>query len=183
MTDSGTLPYDPVEGTPFTGEVQFDDARVAAIAPGSLRAGTTACRMPVLGRVRRAVDGDTIHVTENGSGADLTVRMIGVDTPEIAHMPGETSECFGDQATVFTNSLVGHQVWLTFDAECEDTFGRQLAYVHIGAGRNDMWQRQLLRRGYARVLTISPNDSFSGLFEMDLTTAQVEGAGQWTACR
>jgi micrococcal nuclease len=173
--------YDPELGNRFEGPLVLDDERVMGIDPSALRGGSAPCREPILGRVYRVVDGDTIHVEGMSEVVDLDVRMIGVDTPEVAHdgMPGE---CYGEEASAFTGQLQGHLVWLTFDADCTDRFGRTLAYVHVGAGDGDFWERQLLRRGYANVLTIGGNDAYAAQFEADEVTASRENAGMWGFC-
>jgi micrococcal nuclease len=173
--------YDPETGNRFEGPIVLDDERVRGLDPSALRAGRTPCRAPILGRVYRVSDGDTIHVEGTSEIVDLDVRFIGVDTPEVAH-DGMPAECYGDQATDFTEQLRGHLVWLTFDEDCTDRFGRTLAYVHVGAGDGDMWERQLLRRGYATVLTIGGNDTYAAQFETDEAAASSEDAGLWGFC-
>jgi len=173
--------YDPVAGNGYDGPLIFDDARVARIDGTLLRAGSSPCREPVLGRVYRISDGDTVQFTAADGSLDARVRMIGVDTPEIAHM-GMPADCYGAEATTFTEQLLDRTVWLTFDATCYDSFDRLLAYVHIGSGAGDLWERQLLRRGFARVLTVGANRQFRGQFEEDESTAMSEDAGLWGAC-
>jgi micrococcal nuclease len=166
----------------FTTGPFFDDDATMAIDGASLGAGTSQCRPPLLARVTRVVDGDTVHVAGVSEAiADLDIRFIGVNAPEIAHPPAP-AECYGDAATVFTQQLGGHLVWLTFDADCLDLYGRTLAYVHYGAHENEMWQRQMLRRGFARTLAIAPNTSFATRFTDDETAAQTEQVGLWSSC-
>jgi endonuclease YncB( thermonuclease family) len=175
--------YDPGLGNGFTGEIVFDDARVMATSPSTLRSGTSQCRAPILARVTRVVDGDTVRITGISEALpEADIRFIGVDCPEVAHMPGDVAECYGNEATVFTNQLNGHVVWLTFDEDCVDPFGRLLAYVHVGAGAGDMWQRQLVRRGFSRAANFPPNSTYASALSADESAAQSEGAGQWTAC-
>lgn len=177
QVDSG--PPDPS----FEGPVPFDDAATMALDPTTLPAGSSPCRAPLLARVTRDVDGDTIHVDGvSEPTGDLDIRFIGVNAPEIAHGTGTVAECYGDEATTFTTQLVGHLVWLTFDAECLDVYGRTLAYVSYGAAPEQMWERQLLRRGFARTLAIAPNTSYRPLFESDQSIAQNEHMGLWSAC-
>lgn len=179
QVDSG---YDPNSGNPFEGPIVLDDARVSALDPSRLPAGGAPCLPPHMGRVTHVADGDTLVV--EGTMPEVfrfNVRMIGVDTPEISH-DGSPAECFGDDATAFTRQLDDHLVWLTFDAECRDRFDRHLAYVHVGAGAGDMWERQLLARGLGEVLTIAPNDSYATAFGRDEASAQAAGAGLWGAC-
>ena len=175
--------YDPGLGNGFTGDVLQDDARVMSINPATLRTGATQCRVPILARVTRIVDGDTMHVSGVSEALpDADIRFIGVNSPEIAHAAGEVTECFGNEATVFTNQLNGHLVWLTFDVDCLDPYDRLLAYVHIGAGEGDMWQRQLVRRGFAHAVDFRPNSTYASVLAADMAIAETEGAGLWTAC-
>ncbi len=175
--------YDPGTGYAFTGDIVLDDARVMDIDPATLRAGASACRAPILARVTRIVDGDTMHVMGLSEVLpDADIRFIGVNAPEIAHMPGDVPDCFGDNATVFTSQLNAHLVWLTFDVDCLDPYGRLLAYVHIGSGEGDMWQRQMVRRGFAHAIDYRPNSMYAALLAADQVTAEAEGVGLWTAC-
>jgi endonuclease YncB( thermonuclease family) len=172
-------PIDPS----FDGTPAFDDDATTAIDPATLATSTSACRAPLLARVTRAVDGDTLHVDGiSESTGDLTIRIIGVDAPEIAHGAGTVADCYGDEATTFTTQLVGHVVWLTFDPDCLDMYGRTLAYVIYGAAPSQMWERQMLRRGFARTLAIAPNTTHRALFTDDEAVAQIEHAGLWSAC-
>ena len=123
------------------------------------------------------VDGDTIEVLLGGTEED--VRYIGVDTPESV-APGEPVECFGRRAREFNERLVGgEEVRLVFDAERRDVYGRLLAYVYVG---ERFVNASLVRRGFARTLTIPPNDSFAErLARLELEAGR-EGRGLWGAC-
>jgi micrococcal nuclease len=178
QVDSG---YDPVRGNGFDGPLLFDDERVRAIDPSTLRTGAAPCREPLLARVYRIVDGDTVMVRGENAVVDAPLRMTGVDTPELEHA-GQPLECYGNEATAFTGQLLNRLVWVTFDAECFDPFDRLLGYVHIGAGDGDFWQRQLLRRGFALVLTVGGSRTYSGVFESDEAFANMSNAGLWSAC-
>jgi len=183
--DAAIPPFDAGPPDPrYLGDITFDDTHTQMIDPTTLPAGTMPCRAPLLARVSRDVDGDTIHVDGvSEPTGDLDIRFIGVNAPEIMHGPGTPpAECYGDAATVFSTQLVGHLVWLTFDADCLDPYGRTLAYVTYGSDPSQMWERQLLRRGFARVLSIAPNTTHRTLFEGDEAIARSEGVGLWTAC-
>lgn len=172
-------------GNGYDGPLLLDDERLAAIDGNGLRAGASQCHAPVRGRVYRVVDGDTFHFTAADGSLDATVRIIGIDTPEIAHpdaMPPTAADCYGDEARAFTMQLLDHQVWLTFDNDCYDPYDRLLAYVHIGAGAGDFFERQLLRRGLARVLTVGSNRQYASLFRDDESAAMTANAGLWSAC-
>jgi micrococcal nuclease len=123
------------------------------------------------------VDGDTIEVVLDGVEED--VRYIGVDTPESV-APGQPVECFGKRASDFNAGLVaGERVRLVFDAERRDVYGRLLAYVYIG---ERFVNAALVHGGYARTLTIAPNDSFAALFDRLQQAAGNAGRGLWGAC-
>jgi micrococcal nuclease len=128
---------------------------------------------PSEGVVARAIDGDTIEL-ESGE----IIRYLLVDTPEST---GGATDCFGENAKTFNEDLVvGETVQLTYDVECEDYFGRLLAYVRVG-GREV--NTLLVERGYACVLHIPPNgddrvDEFQALED----AARAAGTGMWSAC-
>jgi micrococcal nuclease len=128
-------------------------------------------------RVLRVVDGDTIEVSIDGRVED--VRYIGIDTPESVK-PDEPVQCFGPEAAEENERLVaGRTVELRFDAELRDTYGRLLAYVYAGPR---LVNAELVRRGYARTLTIPPNDSRADAFARLERRAGRLGKGLWASC-
>jgi micrococcal nuclease len=137
---------------------------------------------PITAPVTDVVDGDTIEVEIDGEIED--VRYIGVDTPESV-APDQPVECFGPDAAELNARLVeGERVRLVPDAEPRDVYGRLLAYVHVtGGGSKDVFvNAELLRRGYARTLTIEPNDRFASFFDRLEQTAANAGRGLWGEC-
>lgn len=128
------------------------------------------------GTVTRVVDGDTIHVSV--AGRRERVRYIGVDTPESRG----GAECFARAASALNARLVaGRRVRLTTDVERRDRYGRLLAYVHRLPDRLFV-NGELVRRGYATVLTIPPNVARAVELARLQRTAQRAGRGLWTAC-
>ena len=128
-------------------------------------------------RVSRVIDGDTVEVDLDGRAED--VRYIGVDTPESVK-PGAPVECFGPAAAAFNRRLVeGRRVRLVFDRERRDVYGRLLAYVYLGP---QLVSATLVRRGFARTLTIPPNDRFAPLLARLERRAAIAGRGLWDAC-
>lgn len=131
--------------------------------------------------VVRVVDGDTV---EARVGGDVErVRLIGVDTPESV-APGRPVECFGPEASRFAKRLMdGRQVRLVLGEERRDHYGRLLAYVYLGdAGDERFVNAALVRGGYARTLTIPPNDRYAPLLRRLELRAARAGRGLWTAC-
>jgi endonuclease YncB( thermonuclease family) len=167
----------------FGDPVAFDDDLVAAIDPSTLPAARSPCRAPVLARVTWATDGDTITVEPIDGAPRERVRMIGVDTPEVAHRAGEVDDCYGPEAHAFSRTLVDHLVWLTFDELCVDPYERTLAYVSLSPLPEGLWERQLLRRGLARALVIGRNRALETIVLADEARAREESRGLWDACR
>ncbi len=173
--DDTDVPADDTAGD----DLAEDDARVRALT--GLPEGDSPCQEPQLVRVLEAVDGDTFHALPEGDDWYFRVRMIGVDTPEIAH--DDPAECYGNEAWDYTvETLEGKLVWLTFDAECLDDYDRTLAYVFRDSDEAGFFNRSLVRNGYATPLTIEPNDTYAELFQADARDARDEGAGLWAAC-
>jgi micrococcal nuclease len=128
--------------------------------------------------VLRVVDGDTLHVRRGGH--DVTVRLIGVDTPEVDWYGGE-AECFGARAGRFAMRLLdGRRIRLELDLERLDPYGRTLAYLYLLDDR--MLNMVLVRRGFARVTIFPPNDRHEDRLRRAEATARAEGAGLWSAC-
>ncbi len=152
-------------------------ARAAVALPLLLLAAVrpAAAESPGLhGVAVRIVDGDTIHVRL----ADRVekVRYIGVNTPEIHH-PRRGEEPGGRQAAAVNRELVdGKRVRLELDVRSRDRYGRLLAYVWID---RVMVNAELVRRGYAQVMTVPPNVRYQGLFR-DLERQARQGRrGLW----
>lgn len=101
--------------------------------------------------VDTVIDGDTIKVIIDGQKE--TVRLLGIDTPEIVD-PRKTVQCFGKQASEKTKELLrGKSVILEADSTQgnQDKYGRLLRYVYLedGTFMNDL----LIREGYAHEYT------------------------------
>jgi micrococcal nuclease len=132
------------------------------------------------GRVVRVIDGDTIRVRLDDPDQLRTVRYIGIDAPESV-APDEPVECFGEAASDFNERLVGGmRVRLELGPERRDRYGRLLAYVRLEGG--PLVEDALLRRGYARTLTIAPNDDRAPHFRALERRARAERRGLWGAC-
>ena len=130
-------------------------------------------------RVLRVVDGDTFHVLRGGR--DLTIRLIGIDTPSVGWYGGD-AECYGSAAGLFMRRLLdGERVRVEFDAERIDPYGRTLAYGFLLDGR--MLNLLLVRRGFAEVTIYEPNDRHEPELRDAEADARADGLGLWSACR
>ena len=170
----------PGEDTDTGLEIAADDARVRALK--NLPQGQSPALDPMLVRVDYVVDGDTFYCTPDGTSDSVKVRMIGMDTPEIAH--DDPADCYGNNAWAYSKeALTGRLAWLTFDEDPTDTYDRTLAYVIRDTTEAGFVNRHLVRQGYATPLTVQPNDSFKADIQADADAAEAERLGLWTACQ
>lgn len=147
-----------------SGRLQGDDGSVDGPAlPADARPTT----------VTRVVDGDTVVLAGPGK-----VRLIGVDTPEVYG----GRECFGPEASDYAKRMLdGRRVSYTVGREARDRYGRLLAYVWLEDGRS--FNALLVAGGYARTLTIRPNDIYERDFARLARSARDRGHGLWGPCK
>lgn len=130
--------------------------------------------------VMEVVDGDTVVVEV--AGRTERVRLIGIDTPEATggFLP---VECFGDEASSYTSSLLpaGTEVRLTRDVEPRDRYDRLLAYIHRSADGLFV-NLEIAASGYAEALIIEPNAIHADAFYAAAARARDQDLGLWGAC-
>ena len=98
--------------------------------------------------VLRVIDGDTLVV--DLSGHPITVRMIGVNTPETVH-PFRPVEYFGRQASNYLKNLLTNKiVTLNFEEKKIDKYSRLLAYVYL---EDNFVNAELVRQGFGYAYT------------------------------
>ena len=127
--------------------------------------------------VDRVIDGDTLIVAGGHH-----IRLIGVDTPETKD-PRRPVQCFGQEASAFLTDLLptGTGVRLVGDVEARDVYDRTLAYAYrLPDGL--FVNADLVRQGFARLLTIPPNVAHTDEFVVLAQQAREAGRGLWTAC-
>jgi micrococcal nuclease len=106
-------------------------------------------------RVLRIVDGDTVVL--DGVGGAITVRLIGVDTPETVH-PRKPVEHFGLESSAFLKTLIGgKRVRVEYEPGSShlDKYGRTLAYLYLEPG-GVFVNREIIARGYGFAYTKYP---------------------------
>lgn len=129
--------------------------------------------------VTKVIDGDTIVVNDK-----LTVRFIGIDTPETVD-PRRPVACFGKEASNKTKSLLsGKDVILQKDVSETDKYGRLLRYVFLPLpdGQNLFVNDYLVREGYAKVLTYPPDVKYNEQFRQAEREARENKRGLWKKC-
>jgi micrococcal nuclease len=130
--------------------------------------------------VVRVVDGDTLiaHV----GGAEESVRLIGIDTPETV-APGRPVECYGAEASHHLEELApaGTELRLERDVEARDVYDRLLAYVYR-AGDGLFVNRAQVEGGYAEAKDYPPNSAHRTELQQVESAARAGGTGLWGAC-
>ncbi len=134
-----------------------------------------------LSHVAYVHDGDTLYLQPDGTTArsdEITVRLIGVDTPELR----PTVECFAIEARDHVRALLpkGAAVWIKSDVEARDQYGRTLLYLWTQDGRSV--NLDLVENGYATALRIAPSDTYWKQFDIAENEARTAHAGLWGSC-
>ena len=128
-----------------------------------------------------AKDGDTYVIKLDSSGQEITVRLIGVDTPESVapddYYKDNTAEGKDVSAIVKSKLHEGDRLTIEYDVQTEDKYGRTLAYVYTADGK--MIQDWLLENGYAQTMTIQPNSKYAEHFAEVQHTAAENKVGLW----
>jgi len=160
---------------------------VSCAPPAVVRAPAAAADAPVVAvptdaqaaQVVRDVDGDTIIAAVGG--ADVRVRLLGLDTPESVK-PGTPVACFGHEASSFTTRLLpkGTRLRVAYEAEHTDAYGRQLWDLWLPDGR---WVNGLLvASGAARAYPYRPNTTYATELAAAEVLAKAGRRGLWSAC-
>lgn len=155
-----------------------------------LLAGVPAHTAPVrTATITRWTDGDTVRVAM--ASGSVRVRLIGIDAPETsvgdrAARQGTqfgkdtaTIVALGRQARAAAERLApfGTTVRVETDVAIYDRFGRFLAYLWLSDGR--MLNEELVRGGWAFVLTVPPNVRYADRFVRAQREAREAGRGLW----
>jgi micrococcal nuclease len=152
----------------------------ACTEPQAPAAATQSTVVEANASLVRVVDGDTVVVDIGGQRE--TVRLLGIDTPETVK-PNSPVECFGPEASANTKRLLpkGVALRLVRDVEARDDYGRLLAYVYL-ASDGSFVNLQIVRQGYATLLTFPPNIAHVDEFVAAAQTAQQANLGLWAGC-
>jgi endonuclease YncB( thermonuclease family) len=133
--------------------------------------------------VRNVYDGDTLTLTDG-----RRVRFLGIDTPEV-----KENQPFAQEAKAYTKDYCrkGMDIWLTFESEKMDRFGRLLALVWIelpslsgkAPGGYLCVNEAIVAAGLATVYSVnvkSRTRNWSKLLAMQ-KHARLSKAGKWKA--
>ena len=131
---------------------------VFAFADSILEGDTVTCAA--------VIDGDTIRL-ENGE----TVRLIGIDAPELSQLGGEMSRQYLAQL------IQGKRITLDKGDEDRDKYNRLLRFVYI----DDLCvNEEMIRQGYAEARYLSPDDPLREYYIQLEIEAEITRAGLWS---
>jgi micrococcal nuclease len=154
---------------------------VAAPAQPAAAPSTSDANIPAgsaKATVTRVVDGDTIRV--NLDGQEVTIRMIGLDTPETKD-PRKPVQCFGQEASNRAVQLLnGATVYLEVDPTqgTYDAYQRLLSYVWLSDGR--LFNQLMIDEGYAFEYTYNKPYKYQSAFKNAQRTAREQQRGLWS---
>ena len=121
----------------------------------------------------KVIDGDTIKVIVGGT--EQSVRLIGLNAPEIG-------DCRGDWSRSELEKLLADQTILlesdTTQGE-KDKYGRLLRYIHTGRGLNV--NEKIIEIGGAKEYTYDKDYKYKELFVNAQNTAKKDKLGVWGA--
>lgn len=128
---------------------------VLAFVPGSAYANCETQQYDDTATVLRVVDGDTLLLTDRRK-----VRLIGINTPELAHYP-KKQEPLALNAKQLVESLLflNKKIHLKYGRQQKDRYGRILAHIFLNDGRN--LNAILLKKGLASAIVVPPNLKFN----------------------
>lgn len=103
----------------------------AAISASSPALAWTASRAPWTGVVTYVVDGDTLHVRSTEGGKPISIRIDGIDAPEICQPGGAMSR------NVLKRKLLGKRVLVY--SKIHDAYGRLVARIVLNGEDQGGW--------------------------------------------
>lgn len=155
------------------------------------QAATASTTMPTC-KVLFVYDGDTLLCDLDGngrkSGEAEKIRLLGIDAPEMnypRHYPKGTHPKPNPEpgAQAATNALIkavkGKTVWLQFDLEPSDRYGRTLAFVFTDAKAPTSVNLALVSSGLVASRFIPPNRLYEKQFQEAQALAKEQHRGLW----
>lgn len=155
---------------------------ISGAVPSSAGGSTAASQRPAGAegpfQVKYVSDGDTIGV--DMAGKTTTIRMIGIDTPEVKD-PRKPVQCFGREASQHAHELLDNaQVWLEYDpaVDRKDRYDRTLAYVWLD--QSTLINQAMLSEGFAHEYTYDNIAyKYQAAFKSSEQAAEDTGKGLW----
>lgn len=171
---------------------------IMAAGPLSVWLGSDATSRPsnrketIPCRVLDVYDGDTFSCDLNGNGRidkpHEHIRLLGVDSPEMHYSRKNSTygsaqpqdEPFAPQASQWLTERIHHRmVYLEYDHQQQDRYGRTLAYVYTQPLETRSLNQQLLEAGLSRTLFIGKNRRYETAFRQAEHAARQAGKHIW----
>lgn len=134
--------------------------------------------------VSHVTDGDTFRI-QLGDG-EATIRVLGIDAPELHKTAYEPVQCFAQEATnEAARLLLNKTVELEIDPEADDEDGnnRYLRKVRISNnGKSVDYSRYMVEHGYAVAYRRYRSTDRETLIAIDEASAREHQRGMWDAC-
>lgn len=129
-------------------------------------------------KLQDTVDGDTAKVTMNNE--KVTVRFLGIDTPETVH-PEKEVEPYGPEASNFTKETLKNatKIELEFDnnADKQDKYNRYLAWIWVDG---ELLQEKIIKKGFAKTYMLQDNYKYAGRLQEAEEEAKENKLGIWS---
>ncbi len=173
---SGRLPL--ISGCSSCGEVSLRRGLSQQMRSWEQKSDTvSAAQEYVWHTVTRVIDGDTFRV-DDGAAGEMTVRLIGIDAPETQNRGARLKGYYADESALYLKKLIeGKRVRLEYDVGRYDRYRRTLAYVFLENGT--FVNAEMVRKGYATVMTVPPNVRYAGQFTELAAKARKRNRGLW----
>jgi len=132
-----------------------------------------------IARIAHIHDGDTIRLSDQRK-----VRLIGIDTPELARRRGQQQlpeQPFAIAARNYARRLIdqhGSKISLMPGTEARDRYGRYLFHIQLADG--SLLQSRLLEAGLAVAYTTPPNQQLIHCYRKSEKLAREKQKGFWT---
>ena len=126
----------------------------------------------------KSVDGDTAKFELDGK--EITVRFLGIDTPETVH-PTKGEEPYGKEASNYTKGKLenAHKIEIESDENASETdkYERPLVWVWVD---DTLLQEELISNGLARTYMLQDNYKYAWILQENEEKAQEEKVGIWS---
>lgn len=131
-------------------------------------------------KVVRVVDGDTVVL--NMHGQNVTVRLVGLNTPEVI-APHQSVQCFGPEASKIAHTLLD-DTSVHFEPDPSqgvfDKYYRTLGYIFLQDGTN--FNQYMIERGYGKEYTFKSTYKYQKDYKAAQAQAQSQKRGLWSVC-
>lgn len=157
---------------PKTSRITIGVALITALLLGVILSSSFSSEPHETVKTERVIDGDTFIA--NVGGVVETIRLIGVDAPELGR-------CYATQSAALLRHLTFRDdLWIAIGDEPRDEYGRLLAYVFHENGT--LVNLEMAKAGAAEAMPISPNIEYANLIGEARDEAAIAKRGGWSQC-